>query len=160
MSRVRILFGLMLALIGSSSFAASSLGDLAVNLTIQLPPYIKMISSFSYLMGVMFVISGVLKVKQHKEAPQSHSAMAGPLFVMMGVFLIYLPTTVHYLYASIFGDDPGETGMDLYAGTRLIEGAWPTPITSVPSHPLIVQYAGSQSVNQKIIAGTLGFFRL
>ncbi len=108
----------------SSIVLASSqtIGDLSVNLTKQMPPYTTMITGAAYIMGVAFVISGALKIKQHRESPQGSPAMGGPLFVAMGVLLVYFPTTASYLYASAFGDTESETGMTLYYTSTLMDG--------------------------------------
>ncbi len=108
----------------SAAYASSSLtvGDLAVNLTKQLPPYTTLLTGFAYIMGTVFIISGVLKIKQNKEMPNSVPFMAGPIFIIMGVFLIYLPSTTSYLYYSFFDSADSLTGMSLYYENTLMDG--------------------------------------
>ncbi len=126
MNYAKILFTFSAVITSALAFATTStsqsIGDLAVNLTNQMPPYTTMISGFAYIMGTAFVISGALKIKHHREAPQSAPAMAGPLFVAMGVLLVYFPSTVSYLYVSVFGDAESETGMTLYYSATLMDG--------------------------------------
>jgi Na+-driven multidrug efflux pump len=99
-----------------------TIGDLSVNLTNQMPPYSTMISGFAFIMGIVFVISGVLKVKHQRESPQGNSPMGGPIYIVMGVFLIYLPTTISFFSSSVFGDADLETGMRLYYNATLMDG--------------------------------------
>jgi hypothetical protein len=123
MTLVKMLLSGLASLWASQSFASSqTIGDLAVNLTNQMPPYTTMISGFAYIMGTAFVISGALKIKQHRESPQSAPAMGGPLFVAMGVLLVYLPSTVSYLFVSVFGSAESVTGMTLYYSATLMDG--------------------------------------
>jgi hypothetical protein len=134
MTFVKMLLSAITMLWASPSFASSAqtIGSLAVNLTNQLPPYTSMISGFAYVMGTAFGISGIFKIKQHKESPQGSSSMGGPIFIMIGVFLLYLPTTVNYLYGTVFGSAESETGMTLYYSATLMDGTL-TGNASVPT---------------------------
>lgn len=105
-----------------SATSGVTIGDLAVNLTNQMPPYSSMITGFTSIMGSVFFISGILKMKQHRESPQSTTFMGGPIFMVMGIFLVYFPTTVQYLYYSAFGDTESITGMTLYYQAQLMDG--------------------------------------
>ncbi len=118
----KLLFAIGLLCISPSFASSQTIGTFAVNLTNQMPPFSTMISGFSYVMGVVFVISGALKIKHHKESPQGSPAMGGPLFIAMGILLVYLPSTVSYFYASVFGNAESLTGMTLYYSATLMDG--------------------------------------
>ncbi|MBM4222728.1 MAG: hypothetical protein FJ161_02875 [Gammaproteobacteria bacterium] len=106
-----------------------TLGDLAVNFTTQLPPFQYLITGFSYILGIAFVMSGALKIKQHKENPTQSPLSAAAVFIAAGALLVYLPTTVQYLAVSFFGSYSEETGMALYSSATLMDG---TSITQQP----------------------------
>jgi len=125
MQYFRFFFHMLCGLFLSTFVCASTaltIGDLAVNLTKQLPPYTTLLTGFAYIIGTVFVISGVLKIKQNKEMPNNVPFMAGPIFIAMGVLLIYLPSTTSYLYYSFFNSPDSITGMSLYYESTLMDG--------------------------------------
>lgn len=59
------------------------------------------IAMFSYLMGIIFAISGVLKIKDHVEAPDKHDLKGGAIRLIVGGALFALPTLMATVTAMI-----------------------------------------------------------
>ena len=79
------------------------------NLSRSLMPLYKLISGFGYVLGLLFVISGLLKFKKIAEAKQGSSSEEKPMvaltFFIGGVLLIFLPTILPILSNTVFGNE-------------------------------------------------------
>jgi hypothetical protein len=99
-----------------------TIGDLALNTAANLPPYVSMITAFCYIMGLAFMISGMMKLKRHAELPQQVPLLAPVIFIAMGVLLVYFPTTITMLRDTFFPANSTETGMSLYQQGTTMDG--------------------------------------
>lgn len=114
---------LLLAACASGAAADdATIGDLAMNAAANLPPFTSMITGFAYIMGIAFIISGIIKLKRHAENPQQVPMLAPMIFTVMGVLLIYFPTTVGVLRDTLFGAGEAITGMELYDQRETMDG--------------------------------------
>lgn len=107
---------------GFSYASELTIGDLAMNTAANLPPFSSMITAFAYIMGLAFIISGLFKLKRHAELPQQVPLLAPIIFITMGAFLLYLPTTVIVLRDTMFAGTNTLTGMDIYQSKETMDG--------------------------------------
>ena len=116
-----------------SGLSASSMLQ---NISNQVPQLTQMVTAIAYVMGMYFVLTGVVKLKHFGEmrTQMSHEHnLAGPLItIAVGAMLIYLPTTVN-VGLSTFWTDPNPYG---YTSE---EGQWEEFINACY---VIVQFVG------------------
>lgn len=73
------------------------------NLSQSLVPVQALITGFAYLLGILFIISAVTKLKS-LGSPSSHESKYGAVMSFIaGAFLIFLPSAVHVLSNTAFG---------------------------------------------------------
>lgn len=72
--------------------------DMIQNLAKQLPNVMRLVTAIAYVMGMTFIILGVMKLKHAGEMrtmmSHEHSIKGPIIFLVVGAMLIYLPTTV------------------------------------------------------------------
>ena len=87
--------------------------QILVNISSQSPMLMKFLTALAYVMGMAFMVIGVLKLKQYGEARtqmSSHHSLRDPLMYMIGgVLLVYLDTTVWFGLGS-FWKNPNPYG--------------------------------------------------
>lgn len=88
-----------------------------INLNEQMPQLMKLATAISYILGMYFIIAGIIKFKHVGESrtmmSQEHS-IAGPLIMLaVGAFLLYFPTTVE-VGMSTFWSSPNPYGYEKY----------------------------------------------
>lgn len=68
------------------------------NISAAIPNFMRMVSAIAYVMGMYFVFLGVVKLRAYGEArtmmSQEHSLKGPLIYLTVGAFLIYLPTSV------------------------------------------------------------------
>lgn len=84
-----------------------------VNLAKQIPNLMSLVTALAYLMGMVFIFQGILKLKHAGEMrtmmSQEHG-LAGPLILIaVGAMLLYFPTTVQ-IGMSTFWTNPNPYG--------------------------------------------------
>lgn len=84
-----------------------------INIAKQIPSLMRMITAIAYVMGMMFIINGVIKMKHLGESrtmmSQEHSVKGPLIMIATGGFLLYLPTSVQ-VGMSTFWTDPNPYG--------------------------------------------------
>lgn len=60
-----------------------------------------LIAMFSYLIGIVFAIAGILKIKDHVEAPDKTDLKSGAIRLVAGGALFALPTIMQTMTATI-----------------------------------------------------------
>lgn len=77
------------------------------NLSQSLYPVQRLISGGAYLLGVLFLVTAVAKLRKiadHKAQSQSHEKMLAPIaYLFMGAMLIFLPTAMDLMANTVFG---------------------------------------------------------
>jgi intracellular multiplication protein IcmC len=96
-----------------SPISTLSAADMIKRISEQIPSLMQMVTALAYVMGMYFIFYGVLKLKQYGEQrsmmTQEHQ-LKGPLtFIIVGAFLLYLPTSVQ-VGLSTFWTDPNPYG--------------------------------------------------
>jgi hypothetical protein len=84
-----------------------------VRLTESLPNLMRMVTAIAYVLGFVFVIRGIVKLKHVGESrtmmSQEHSLTQPIILIMIGSLLIYLPSSVH-IGMSTFWTEPNPYG--------------------------------------------------
>ncbi len=60
-----------------------------------------LISMFAYLMGIIFAIGGILKIKDHVEQPEKTELKSGAIRLVIGGALFALPTIMTMMTSAI-----------------------------------------------------------
>lgn len=93
----------------SIDLANLSAQDMIINISKQIPNLMRLITALAYVMGMYFMIMGIVKLKHYGEARTQMStehSLKGPIvFLIIGALLLYLPTTVS-VSLSTFWTDP------------------------------------------------------
>ena len=95
---------------GGSS--ATSLGGLADNVASNLLSVHRLIMSLSSILGVVFVLMGLVKFKAHRDNPQQNPMSAGIILGVVGFCLLYLPSIIQVGAGTLFGDTASSAGVD------------------------------------------------
>jgi len=81
--------------------------NVLVNIANTLAPVQKMVSAASYLMGITFIFKAMMTLKMLGEA---RSMMSGQqsikepiMYLLVGGILMYFPSTLHMMMATVFG---------------------------------------------------------
>lgn len=82
---------------------ASSLGALALETTKSFSGVAKLISAISYVAGLFFAVSGLLKFKAHKDNPTQVSLGQPLMLLAVSTGLIFLPNVITSLGATFWG---------------------------------------------------------
>lgn len=87
--------------------------SILVNLAQQVPNLMRLVTAIAYVLGMYFIIAGIIKLKHAGEMrtqmSQEHS-LAGPLiYIAIGAMLLYLPSTVQ-IGLSTFWTNPNPYG--------------------------------------------------
>lgn len=99
------------------SFAASeTLGTMASSITSTFDSVGKMITASSYIAGLAFAISAILKFKQHKDNPQQ-TPIGQPIgLIFIAIALLFLPSILSSAGNTVFssgGTTAGATGTEI-----------------------------------------------
>ena len=66
----------------------------------------------AYLAGLIFTVAAMMKIKQHRDNPTQVPVATGIIYLIAGVGLIYLPTTLQQGASTIFTSlDTNATGV-------------------------------------------------
>lgn len=75
-----------------------SAAEMIKNIATQLPNLTKLITGVAYIIGMYFIISGVMRLKHMGEMrtmmSHEHSVKGPIIFIIIGAMLLYLPSTV------------------------------------------------------------------
>lgn len=114
-------YGLMviLSLLNLPVYAASGINtsvsaeSMLVNFAQSVPNLMRMITAIAYVLGMYFIIAGILKLKQFGESrtmmSQEHSIKGPLILIVVGALLLYIPTSVQ-MGLSTFWTNPNPYG--------------------------------------------------
>lgn len=101
--------GLLLALailLPASCLADISLQDMLLNLQRSYTPIIRMITGFSFLMGIAFTVAAIYHLKVYGELRTMMASQTGlkePLgYLLVAAVMLYLPTAVDTVMTTVF----------------------------------------------------------
>lgn len=82
--------------------------DMITHLAGQIPTIMRMVTAFAYVMGMMFIIMGVIKMKHlgemRTQMSHEHSIKGPLLYIAVGAMLLYLPSSVNVGMSSFWTD--------------------------------------------------------
>lgn len=98
---------------GSSGSYVNSAQTMLINISQSIPNLMQLVTAFAYVMGMVLVIRGIIKLKHMGEMrtqmSMEHSAMGPIILITIGALLIYLPSTVQ-MGLSTFWVEPNPYG--------------------------------------------------
>ena len=96
----------VLALTSTKSEAAADLGETMDTATSNINAAIGLLNIVAYVAGIGFGIAGILKLKEYMDKPGQGIGLKEPMGrLLVGAFLIALPTILGLVIASSTGDD-------------------------------------------------------
>lgn len=113
MNKLKVILLTTSAMISSSVFAASNIGDTATNLGNQINSVTNMMVIGGTLLGMVFLIIGGINLKKHGDNPQQVPLSKPLIFLAAGSLLFGLGSTSDVMQQSIFGggrEAGGEVG--------------------------------------------------
>lgn len=88
-----------------------SLGTAASNITGNFADVARLITAASYIAGLGFALSSLLKFKQHKDNPQQIPIGTPIALLFIGAALVFLPTIIGVANQTLFsGSGSGSVG--------------------------------------------------
>ena len=87
--------------------AAPDFGEIANNVSRQISPVTRVITMLAFVMGVVFAMIGLLKIKKGAETPNDPSSghTVGVIFIFVGAAMVAIPALIASGITSIFGAD-------------------------------------------------------
>jgi intracellular multiplication protein IcmC len=87
--------------------------DMLTNIASQIPNLMQMITAFAYVIGMYFIVDGIIKLKHFGESrsmmSQEHGLKEPLILIAVGALLLYLPTSVQ-IGMSTFWTNPNPYG--------------------------------------------------
>ncbi len=87
--------------VSTSTYTDKSFSTIFERITTSFGGITGLISMFAYLTGVVFAIAGILKIKDHVEAPDKTDLKAGAMRLIAGGALFALPFIMTTMQAAI-----------------------------------------------------------
>ena len=90
---------------GASTTASEPTGgidDLFTNVYSNFSSIAQLIGGTAYIAGLMFLVAAMLKIKQHKDNPQQVTLATSLIFLLAGIGLVFLPSTLMEAAETIF----------------------------------------------------------
>ncbi|OGT38590.1 MAG: hypothetical protein A3F12_06865 [Gammaproteobacteria bacterium RIFCSPHIGHO2_12_FULL_38_14] len=106
-----VLAGFSLLFTASGAFAQDTFSaeDMLANFAKNIPNLMRMVTALAYVMGMGFILKGILALKEYGESRSMMSqgtSLKGPMiFLTVGTLLLYLPTSMQ-VGLSTFWTDP------------------------------------------------------
>ncbi len=126
---------LLLLMAASPAYAAVNFSTITNNIADSLSTLPGVITALSYLMGLIFGVMGVLKLRQHVEDPRSTPLKEAVIRFLAGGALFALPIAYEAMYVTIAGDNSAD--MDTEMGLIVsASGIIATIVTIIPTEDL------------------------
>lgn len=90
--------------------ASTSLGTMASSITSSFTSVAKLITAGSYLAGLGFAVSAILKFKQHKDNPTQITIGTPIALVFIAAALLFLPSILGVAGQTMFGTSGSVAG--------------------------------------------------
>lgn len=100
------------SMIFASQSELSGVGTVAAQVQSQFNAITLMLTAAAYLIGLGFLVSGIFKLKAHKDNPQQNPMGTAVMHLTTGALLVYLPNLVTTAGGTFFatGTTAGTTG--------------------------------------------------
>jgi intracellular multiplication protein IcmC len=93
----------------STGVSSLSAQEMLVNIAKQVPSLMRLVTAIAYVLGMYFIIHGIIKLKHAGESrtmmSREHSLMGPIVMLSVGAMLLYLPSSVQ-VGMSTFWTDP------------------------------------------------------
>lgn len=122
MWKLSMLAGLFYSGMAMAGSSDSGIGGIAANITGEFANIGKLILAVAFLAGIGFIMAAIFKFKQHKDNPTQIPLGTPIAMLVIGAFLVFMPSLIGPAGTTIFGSNTtagGFTG----AGTSAIPGA-------------------------------------
>ncbi|MCB1556632.1 MAG: hypothetical protein KDJ15_04875 [Alphaproteobacteria bacterium] len=91
---------------GPAHAQSNNFTDVTSNIVDSIEDFPSLVSSFSYLLGLVFGVLGILKIKDHVESPGNAPLKEGAIRLGVGGALLALPFMYDVMLNTV-GDDQG-----------------------------------------------------
>ena len=98
----------------------ATLGTLADNVRGSLAAIATLIFTISYVAGIMFILTGFVKFKAHKDNPTQVPLSAPLVLVGIGSALMFFPTMLDVAGSTVFGGDQESAKQYLDTSTSIL----------------------------------------
>jgi intracellular multiplication protein IcmD len=88
---------------GGAAGGDSGIGAIATNITGQFQAVGSLIVAIAFLAGIGFIMAAIFKFKQHKDNPTQITLGTPLAMLVIGAFLVFLPSLIGPTGKSIFG---------------------------------------------------------
>lgn len=96
----------VLSVLTSVAFATEGdLGQMADNLSFSVISLTPLIGGIGYLIGLVFLIMGIMHFKKHKDGPHQTALSVPIVLVSIGASLVFLPSLINSTGSTLFGED-------------------------------------------------------
>ena len=85
-----------------STLALANIGDMAQSINSTFTQISSLIGGLAYMVGLIFVVFGLFKFKQHRDNPQQVQIGTCFTLVGIGVLLIFLPNLITQSGSTVF----------------------------------------------------------
>lgn len=99
----RLSIVLVCASLATAAFA--NIGDMAANINSTFAQIAALVGGASYLFGLVFVLVGLFKFKQHRDNPQQVQIGTAFTLIGIGVCMIFLQTLITQSGSTVFSSD-------------------------------------------------------
>lgn len=104
---------------------SSTYSSILDNLTPSLLEVERLVSGGAYVIGIVFLVKAIMAFKQVGEGrsgmSQGHSLKEPLLYLFSGIMLIYLPTAMDMILATLYGTNEILSYNDLAAGNSVVD---------------------------------------
>jgi intracellular multiplication protein IcmD len=103
-------FGILVSILSGILYSGlvladdSGIGGIATQVTGEFSSLGKLIMAVAFLAGIGFVMASMFKFKQHKDMPQQNPLGVPITHLVLGAFLIFMPSLIAPAGYSIFKD--------------------------------------------------------
>jgi hypothetical protein len=99
--------GLLVAFAPEAAQAANNFSNLSTNVAASLASVPGLLAAVSYLFGVILIILGIIKIKEHVEKPDQTPLKEGAIRLIIGGALFALPLLTEVVKETIEGGNAG-----------------------------------------------------
>ena len=103
------------------------ISDLFTNVYSDFSSIAELIGGISYLAGLIFLFAAMLKIKQHKDNPQQVTLATSLIFLVAGIGLVFLPSTLMEGAETLFSSSVVSGGV---SSDNITNNPWASPNNS------------------------------
>ncbi len=108
------------AVLAGAAGSDSGIGGIAANITGSFKQLGQLILAVAFLGGIGFIMAAIFKFKQHKDNPQQIPLGTPIAMLVIGAFLVFLPSLI------------GPAGTTIFGGSSTAGGFTGTGVSAIP----------------------------